>query len=1158
MKSRKLLLALAAMLLPFSASAQYSIYPVPHSQTAGTGSKVAFTKSVNIVCDNAIDDYTRQRALTVLSEHGFTGTVASTESKTLSNIYLGVAGANGLAKAAATKLGLDLSVLTKSGKFDRHVLSLTDAANGVAQLIIIGENTDATFMGLASLEQMLDATTTAMPTVTISDYADLKERGIIEGFYGKPYSCEVRKDLLRFMMRNKMNCYVYGPKSDVYHSGKWDEAYPTTLTESQRKSGFVTQQDLREFTSVAHQTKVSVVWAIHPGESLLEDNDVVSKIVGKFAKMYDLGFRQFAVFADDVGVPGTQSGMELTATRISEIQRSMENRWNTAGANPADTIKPLRFTPQIYCYNFAGSAWQFNTFFKTLSAMPSNVTVYYTGRGVWSVPNNNDLNTVQTQFGRNVIWWWNYPCNDNGTGPSEIYPLDMRSNFIDMPNVGSTSRLDTELTAGNQGILCNPMEQGSAARTALFSAGDYCWNNRGFNNNKSWEASFKALFPGRTELQEAYRFLAPYLSTNDPESLNSAIEAYKSNHNNDGLSTLMGQIVDNCDILSTMEHSSVVSDSLLYVDIRPWVLRLRAMAAATKGFIACQKTTDATEAWKQYLPSVKLANTLSSSPDFMTNHMSGFGIDSISTSQRLTHASWRYLTPFVTDYLGKNVLNGVFRPAAKDASVVTNAEGAQITISSASDCLTLKGSATLPVGGFAGFALAQPTRVKQIDIDAALFADNSYSFMYSADGKTWKKIKQNTLTTDDFVHYVVAFNVSGEAKTLSLTDSSMKISVFSNKPEKVRKVTAPASYYWDNHTANLLTDGDYTTFTCLNRDMVVGDTYILELATSPIVENVRICMGTTNGDYPKAATVSISADKTNWTTLTVKGTHIREYSMTLPQNVCVATEPSNKTNVMALDFVPTDENFVVTPMLAKYIRFQITAIHDQPKWMRIHEIEVNGRPAPVLTPVTDVEGNNLEAATDADGMTSTGTYTPVTTPGGKFTYRFLNIANAKSLTLFCDEATMQGVRYRLTTDGTTWKTVAPESNGGVLKFSFDAATKPMALQIEWTTDVVPAIYEAIEQLDEASKPEITGISTVADDSNAAVTLAVENGTLLASSATGISTVQLCTTDGRCLVSQSLGGAAKAYIPVVAAGGQVLVAKVVLSNGRSATYKIATR
>lgn len=259
MKPRKLLLALATLLLPLTASAQYSIYPVPHSQTAGTGTKVTFTKSVNIVCDADIDSYTIERAKTILAEHGFTATTSSAASSTLSNIYLGVANANGLPKAAANKIGLNLSVLTKSGKFDRHVLSLTNAHDGVAQLIIIGENTDATFMGLASLEQMLDANNTQMPTVTISDYADLKERGIIEGFYGKPYSSEVRKDLLRFMMRNKMNCYVYGPKSDVYHSGKWEEAYPTTLTESQRKSGFVTQQDLREFTTVAHQTKVSVV-----------------------------------------------------------------------------------------------------------------------------------------------------------------------------------------------------------------------------------------------------------------------------------------------------------------------------------------------------------------------------------------------------------------------------------------------------------------------------------------------------------------------------------------------------------------------------------------------------------------------------------------------------------------------------------------------------------------------------------------------------------------------------------------------------------------------------------------------------------------------------------------------------------------------------------
>jgi hyaluronoglucosaminidase len=98
------LLALATLFFPFTASAQYTIYPIPHTQTAGKGSKVAFTKNVNIVCDDAIDTYTRQRAQTILAEHGFTATISTTESNTLSNIYLGVASGNGLTKVAATKL----------------------------------------------------------------------------------------------------------------------------------------------------------------------------------------------------------------------------------------------------------------------------------------------------------------------------------------------------------------------------------------------------------------------------------------------------------------------------------------------------------------------------------------------------------------------------------------------------------------------------------------------------------------------------------------------------------------------------------------------------------------------------------------------------------------------------------------------------------------------------------------------------------------------------------------------------------------------------------------------------------------------------------------------------------------------------------------------
>ena len=59
---------------------------------------------------------------------------------------------------------------------------------------------------------------------SIKDYADQQQRGLVEGYYGYPYSLSVKKDLMRFMMRMKMNTYLYGAKSDPYHSEYWAQS----------------------------------------------------------------------------------------------------------------------------------------------------------------------------------------------------------------------------------------------------------------------------------------------------------------------------------------------------------------------------------------------------------------------------------------------------------------------------------------------------------------------------------------------------------------------------------------------------------------------------------------------------------------------------------------------------------------------------------------------------------------------------------------------------------------------------------------------------------------------------------------------------------------------------------------------------------------------
>ena len=125
------------------AQKNYEIYPVPQRQVVGSG-LVSFSKSVTVVCEEAIDAATRRRAEQVLKEAGLDCTFAQEAPATGSVMYIGVNGSGGAADQRATALALDRTALTKTGKFDRHLLSLSDR-NGSAEVVIVGENSDAAF-----------------------------------------------------------------------------------------------------------------------------------------------------------------------------------------------------------------------------------------------------------------------------------------------------------------------------------------------------------------------------------------------------------------------------------------------------------------------------------------------------------------------------------------------------------------------------------------------------------------------------------------------------------------------------------------------------------------------------------------------------------------------------------------------------------------------------------------------------------------------------------------------------------------------------------------------------------------------------------------------------------------------------------------------------
>ena len=286
---------------------------------------------------------------------------------------------------------------------------------------------------------------------------------------------------------------------------------------------------------------MNFIWAIHPGNDFIYSSTVINDIMGKFEKMYALGLRQFAVFVDDVGVPTSDADVQKNADRLTALQRAIENKWNVDGAAASDTVRPLHFVPQIYCTGFTSSKEQYNKFFQALATTPSYVTIYTTGAGVWSVPNATDFNAPREPLGRKVAWWWNYPCNDNADG--RIYPMDMYSNFRDLPSVWNDATLPSELTDG-LGIVSNPMQQGEVAKTPLFSVADYVWNTAGFDNLTSYEASFKPVIPETEAAREAYKYLAPYLRTNENSGLSTLISSYKSKGDPTALKERMTEIIN--------------------------------------------------------------------------------------------------------------------------------------------------------------------------------------------------------------------------------------------------------------------------------------------------------------------------------------------------------------------------------------------------------------------------------------------------------------------------------------------------------------------------------------------------------------------------------------------------------------------------------------
>ena len=98
--------------------------------------------------------------------------------------------------------------------------------------------------------------------------------GVIEGFYGPPWSDAERRTLLDWMAGFGLTAYLFCPKDDPHHRATWREPYPPGEAER-----------IARLIADCRKRRIDFIWGVGPGLDLrhAEEADVAA-LLARFAE----------------------------------------------------------------------------------------------------------------------------------------------------------------------------------------------------------------------------------------------------------------------------------------------------------------------------------------------------------------------------------------------------------------------------------------------------------------------------------------------------------------------------------------------------------------------------------------------------------------------------------------------------------------------------------------------------------------------------------------------------------------------------------------------------------------------------------------------------------------------------------------------------------
>lgn len=258
--------------------------------------------------------------------------------------------------------------------------------------------------------------------------------GVIEGFYGPPWSWAARREVAAWCAARGMRDYVYAPKDDPKHRERWREPYDA--------------DELAGFERFAEAGALRLGFAISPGLSIdYDDAGDRATLAAKVDQVVAVGATLVVLALDDIpfgGGPQGEAHARLTTWLRDHLGDAVDLvlvPTEYVGTRPSPHLDALAV------------------------GVPDDVPIAWTGRAVV----NDEITVADAAAraaslgGRAPLLWDNFPVNDAVMG--------------DRLFLGPLRGREPGLVEACSGYLANPMEQARAsllpiASIAAFLRGD--------------------------------------------------------------------------------------------------------------------------------------------------------------------------------------------------------------------------------------------------------------------------------------------------------------------------------------------------------------------------------------------------------------------------------------------------------------------------------------------------------------------------------------------------------------------------------------------------------------------------------------------------------------------------------------------------------------